>query len=93
VGRMAEGKPPELAHAGHCSRHVVTEGAARRSIGEKGGWNVNVVRIALAVFFILAGLGGLVSGARHGQAFDFVVAAGLFAIAYALWPKRSRSRA
>jgi hypothetical protein len=53
---------------------------------------MNVLRIAGAIFLLIAGLGGLVSGARKGQAFDFVVAAALFGIAYAIWPKRPRSQ-
>jgi hypothetical protein len=53
---------------------------------------MSVVRIVVSVLFVLFGLGGLVSGARHGQLFDFVVAAGLFAIAYAAWPRKRSSQ-
>lgn len=52
-----------------------------------------VSRVVLAVFFVIAGLGGLISGARRGQPFDFVVAAALIAVAIALWPRKKRRRA
>ena len=52
---------------------------------------MSVVRIVVSVLFVLFGLGGVVSGARNGRLFDFVVAMALFAIAYAAWP-RKRSR-
>ncbi|MDX6238707.1 MAG: hypothetical protein QOG10_3522 [Kribbellaceae bacterium] len=53
---------------------------------------MTVLRIAVAVLFVLFGLGGLVSGARKGQVFDFVVAAALFGIAYAAWPRKRSSQ-
>jgi hypothetical protein len=51
---------------------------------------MSVVRIIVSVLFILLGLGGVVSGSRNGQLFDFVVAVALFAIAYAAWPNKRR---
>lgn len=53
---------------------------------------MNVLRIAVAVFFILGGLGGLVSGVRKGQLFDIAFGLALLGVAYALWPRKSRSR-
>lgn len=53
---------------------------------------MTVLRMLLAVFFVLAGLGGIVSAVRRGNLFDLVVAVALFAIAAALWPRRHRSR-
>jgi hypothetical protein len=52
-----------------------------------------VLRTVLAAFFVLAGLGGIVSAVRRGNLLDLVAAVALFAIAVALWPRRDRSRA
>ena len=51
-----------------------------------------MLRMLLAVFFVLAGLGGIVSAVRKGQLFDLVVAVAMFAIAAALWPRKRQSR-
>lgn len=50
-----------------------------------------VMRTLLAVFFGLAGLGGVVSAVRQGELFDLVVAVALFATAIALWPRKHQS--
>jgi hypothetical protein len=52
-----------------------------------------VLRTLLAVFFVLAGLGGIVSAVRKGQLFDLVVAVAMFGIAVALWPRKRQSSA
>ena len=53
---------------------------------------MTVLRTLLATFFVLAGLGGIVSAVRRGNLFDLVAAVALFAIAAALWPRRHQSR-
>ncbi len=52
---------------------------------------MTVLRTLLAVFFVLAGLGAIVSAVRRGNLFDLVAAVALLAIAAALWPRRQRS--
>jgi hypothetical protein len=54
---------------------------------------MTVLRTFLAVFFVLAGLGSVVSAVRQGELFDLVVAVALFAIAIALWPRKRQSSA
>jgi hypothetical protein len=51
---------------------------------------MTVLRTLLAVFFVLAGLGAIVSAVRKGNLFDLVVAVALFGLAVAVWPRRSR---
>ncbi|TDW89958.1 hypothetical protein EV137_3763 [Kribbella pratensis] len=53
---------------------------------------MTVLRMLLAVFFVLAGLGGIVSAVRRGNLVDLVGAVLLFAVGAALWPGRDRSR-
>ncbi|MET9312985.1 hypothetical protein ABZX12_14235 [Kribbella sp. NPDC003505] len=53
---------------------------------------MTVLRTLLAVFFVLAGLGGVVSAVRQGELFDLVVAVALFATAIALWPRKHQSQ-
>jgi hypothetical protein len=54
---------------------------------------MTVVRTFLAVFFVLAGLGGIVSAIRRGDLFVLVVAMALLGLAVAVWPRTGRSRA
>ncbi|WP_165549656.1 hypothetical protein [Kribbella speibonae] len=54
---------------------------------------MTVLRMLLATFFVLAGLGSTVSAVRRGNLYDLVAAVALFAIAIALWPRRDRSSA